>query len=475
MLSSSTRLVFYGGVNEVGGNKILLTDKDTSILLDFGKGFSRRARYFEEYLNPRTANGIVDFIEMGLIPEIEGIYRDDLLEMAGRKATPPAVQAVLVSHAHADHADYISFLHKDIPLYMGATCHTILQAIQDRAPRDFEREVLDFIPRPAKRGNGSKPIKRKIETFRSGKKFKIGSLEIHPIHVDHSVPGAYGFIIYTSSGPVAYTGDVRLHGTRPEMTREFVEEAKAAKPIALICEGTRIVDEPTEESESLVYQTANSLVQKHTNAPVFADFNFKDVDRVRTFFKIAKENGRKFVVKLKDCYYLKHLSNDPNLGVPSPEDKDVVIYKPKQASGTFANGDYYGEDARFANLPNAKTAKEISENPSRYLCGFGFYAFTALIDMKPRPGALYIHSASEPYNEEQVLNQDRVDNWLDKFGMERHQIHCSGHAKGRDLFEIVKTIDAKVLFPIHTEHPETYVRVTRNMTVVEEGKSYSLS
>ena len=25
-------------------------------------------------------------------------------------------------------------------------------------------------------------------------------------------------------------------------------------------------------------------------------------------------------------------------------------------------------------------------------------------------GALYIHSASEPYNEEQVLSQERVDN-----------------------------------------------------------------
>jgi len=62
-----------------------------------------------------------------------------------------------------------------------------------------------------------------------------------------------------------------------------------------------------------------------------------------------------------------------------------------------------------------------------------------------------------------------ADKW-----MERHQIHCSGHAKGKDLFEIVKTIDAKMLFPIHSEHPETYVRVTRNMTVVEEGKSYSI-
>jgi ribonuclease J len=197
-------------VNEVGGNKILLTDKDTSIFLDFGKGFSRRARYFEEFLNPRTANGLVDFLEMGLIPDIEGIYREDLLEMAGRKGSAkPGIDGVLVSHAHADHVDYVSFLHKDIPIYMGSTCHTILQAIQERAPRDFEKEVLDFIIRPSKRGN-NKSIKRRIETFRSGGKFKIGSLEIHPIHVDHSIPGAYGFIIYTSSGPVVYSGAIHF-------------------------------------------------------------------------------------------------------------------------------------------------------------------------------------------------------------------------------------------------------------------------
>lgn len=466
------KITFYGGVNEVGGNKVLLDDNGTRILLDFGKGFSRRAMFFEEYLKPRSANGLVDFIETGLIPDIEGIYRDDLLEMAGRKASVPTVDAVLVSHAHADHVDYISFLHRDIPLYMGTTCHTILQAIQDRAPRDFEREVLDFLPKPSKRG--AKPVERKINEFRSGRKFKVGSLEVHPIHVDHSIPGAYGFIIYTSSGPVVYTGDVRLHGARPEMTREFVSEAKATRPVALISEGTRITDIPVEESEQRVFGEANALVAKHQNAPVFADFNFKDMDRVRTFYRIAKENGRKLVVKLKDCYYLKYLSQDLNLGIPSYDDKDVVIYKPKQVSGTYADGDYYGEDAKFVNLPNAKTAGEISQNPSRYLCALGYFSFVSLIDMKPPSGALYIHSASEPYNEEMVLNQERVDNWLDKFSMERHQIHCSGHAKGPDLFSIVKEIDAKVLFPVHTEHPEMYVRATRNMTVVKEGETYSV-
>jgi len=46
-------LSFYGGVNEVGGNKILLEDKDTKIFLDFGMSFSAREKYFEEYLKPR--------------------------------------------------------------------------------------------------------------------------------------------------------------------------------------------------------------------------------------------------------------------------------------------------------------------------------------------------------------------------------------------------------------------------------------
>lgn len=449
-----------------------MDDNGTRIFLDFGKGFARRSKFFEEYLKPRSANGLLDFMEMGLVPDVAGLYRDDLLEMAGKKVEVPSVDAVLVSHAHADHVDYISFLHGDIPVYMGATCHAILKAIKERAPRDFEREVLDFLPRPSKRG--AKPIGRKIETFRSGQKFRVGSLEIHPIHMDHSIPGAYGFIIYTSAGAIAYTGDFRLHGTKPEMTREFISEAKAARPVALICEGTRIADLPHDESEPRVFSEANLLVADNKSAPVFADFNFKDVDRLRTFYQVATHCGRKLMVKLKDCYYLKHLSKDRDLGIPNYDDNNIVVYKPKQGSGTYADGDYYGDDAKFAGMPNARTAAEISKNPGRYLCAFGYFGFAALIDMKPPPGSLYIHSASEPYNEEMLLSQERVDNWLDRFGMQRHQIHCSGHAKGGDLFNVVKEIDSQMLFPIHTQHPEIFVRATRKMTIVEESREYTL-
>ena len=66
-----TNVTFYGGVNEVGGNKILLEDKDTKVLLDFGMSFGRRGDYFDEFMSPRTPTGLKDFLEMGLIPNIK--------------------------------------------------------------------------------------------------------------------------------------------------------------------------------------------------------------------------------------------------------------------------------------------------------------------------------------------------------------------------------------------------------------------
>jgi len=466
-----TSLTFHGGVNEIGGNKILLEDKDTKVFLDFGKSFSRRARYFEEYISPRTSNGIVDFLTMGLVPDIKGAYRDDLMKMAGRDPQEPDIDAVLLTHAHADHADYISFLHEDIPIHMGSTCHLILKALTEKAPRTIEKEILDFKSRP--QGLRDHPVKRKIKEFRTGSKFKIGSLEIEPVHVDHSVPGAYGFIIWTSEGPIAYTGDIRLHGTHAEMTRDFIERARGVRPIALLTEGTRIADGHKEESEQKVYEESSKIVTESTNL-VFADFNFKDVDRFKTFYNIAKETGRKLVVKSNDAFFLRYLSQDPYLNVPDIDDEDIIIYLSKRGSGTYSESDYSRKDKEFFGMGNTCTAEQIAKNPSKVLCAIGSYSFTALIDMLPKPGARYIHSASEPYNKEQELSHERIDAWLNHFGMHKFQSHCSGHARGPDLMEVIREIEAESVYPIHTESPETFKKISANIVFVEEGKKYTL-
>ena len=70
--------------------------------------------FFEEFLKPRASNGMVDLLLTGLLPELNGVYRKDLLQMAGLEVhQEPEIDAVFLSHAHADHANYISFIDEE--------------------------------------------------------------------------------------------------------------------------------------------------------------------------------------------------------------------------------------------------------------------------------------------------------------------------------------------------------------------------
>jgi hypothetical protein len=73
-------LIFYGGVGEIGGNKILLEDQDTRIFLDFGQSFTFGEDYFVEWLRPRSINGLGDYFEFDLLPDVCGLYSEKQLE-----------------------------------------------------------------------------------------------------------------------------------------------------------------------------------------------------------------------------------------------------------------------------------------------------------------------------------------------------------------------------------------------------------
>jgi len=184
-------------VSEIGGNKILLRDGDTRVFFEFSMSFSMKRQFYSPpFLSPKSEKSLQ---ELEILPKPDGIYKLD--------SRPPEVDAVFVSHRHLDHSTYLSFINRQIPIYCSETTQTILQALGETCRTDLEFCVKDI------------PFK----SLRTGGKLKVGSLDVQPVHVDHSVPGAYGFVINASRGTVVYTGDFRIHGAKPEMTRDFVD------------------------------------------------------------------------------------------------------------------------------------------------------------------------------------------------------------------------------------------------------------
>jgi ribonuclease J len=198
-------LTFYGGVNEIGGNKILLEDGTTQVFFDFGMSFAGESAYFSNFLKPRGVNGAGDYLEFDLLPRLKGLYSKKMLKNTNIKYTLPSIDAVILSHPHMDHVGYLPFIDENIPVYCGQCTKTIIDAMQETGRINLGQH--------------------KFQTFRTGETVKVERLEIEPVHVDHSVPGAYGFIIHTSAGSIVYSGDFRLHGPMGRMTKEFAFKA----------------------------------------------------------------------------------------------------------------------------------------------------------------------------------------------------------------------------------------------------------
>ncbi|MCD6523042.1 MAG: MBL fold metallo-hydrolase [Candidatus Diapherotrites archaeon] len=439
-------ITIYGGKKEIGGNKVLLEGRDAKLWLDFGVGYASRSKYFEEFVNPRPANRIGDFIEMGLAPNLKGLYREDLI---GRREEVE-YDGVFISHAHMDHCAYVSFLNPEIPVYMSEVTKLVLEAVKEAGKRDIELEILAFKERPIKKG--AEEIERDIRIFKSGKRKRIGEFEVTPVNVDHSVPGAHGFVVDGPEGRVVYSGDLRMHGRGREKTEEFVEKAEGAD--VLVLEGTR-VEEKRSRLEEDVERDVVKWVKEHSGL-VLVDFNFKDVDRLKTFLKASEESDRIFVIPFKEAVLVKHLSK--KLKIPSLD--NFVLFKPKRRSGMFEERDYRGVEKEYYEKYESWTYKDVMENEKKVMLFLSYYAFPNLIDLKPK-NALFIHSLSEAFNEEMEISKRRMMNWLKHFGIEYRHSHCSGHASGSELRDIAKGINPKRVIPIHTEHPRKLTRLVK--------------
>jgi ribonuclease J len=432
-------LVFYGGVNEIGGNKILLTNKETKILLDFGQNFEKESSFFHyPYLAPREEKHL---LSLNILPKIPGIYKCDNSENS-------EIQGVLISHGHADHTNYIRYLKPEIDVYCTELTNSIMIARELSKPMYPAEYSIARLTQ--KRGE---EILYKINELAANKSERIGTFEINSIETDHSIPGSCGYVITSSEGSVIYTGDLRFHGTRQDASRQFIEEAAKIKPDALIIEGTNIVNAKVT-TENDVFTETKELVSK-SNHLAMVTFSTVDIDRLNTFYDVAQKTGRKLTIPIKMAFLIHRLSS--KLKTLDLKDPDVYIFRRHRETT------YEWEKQILDNYSNVKSCEEIEKEQDRMIMVTSFHDMNEMCEIKPNTGSFFIESQSEPFNEEMELDHDRLLNWLECYGLPSFNIHSSGHAFPHDLKEAIQKISPKKVFLVHTERPRLYAEFIRDI------------
>jgi ribonuclease J len=453
----------FGGIGEIGGNKILIEDRGTRIFLDFGQSFGLLDDYFVEYLQPRTRFGLRDYFALGFMPRRKGLYNKLSLERTELEYTEPEYHGVFISHPHYDHIAHLRYLDQRIPIYMGETARSILSSANATSSSSY------FFEEEWTARDGSRIQANTLKTFRTGEKITVDGIEVVPVHVDHSAPGAYGFIVHTGEGSIAYTGDIRRHGNKPEMTQDFIDMAKKSEPKLLIIEGTRVAPQEKRKdfSEQEVFSRSREIAEKQGNL-ILAMRYPKDLDRFRTFYGIAKETGKTLVISLKTAHLLIALKDDTALSLPDPfNDSNIRVYKREMK---------IYKPWEFPMLDRCIGFEWMKEHQKDAIWELDFFNLTELIDVKPEPGGACIHSMSEPFEEDPMsqLQDEVLQNWLDRFSLPHHQLHASGHASMEEIFSMIDEIKPGEVVPVHTQFPELFGKTGKKTRFAKKGEDFDI-
>jgi ribonuclease J len=419
--------------------------------------------FFSEFLNPRTNSSIKDRITIGILPNIPGIYRKDLLVPYGlenlsvstynrvlknispflsldeidtyedykKREGKPFIDAIFLSHAHLDHTGAIGFLHQNIPLYCSRKTEILIRAIDDvtifkSKALDSKSNKIDFykkgiFPNSPRIIHGD--VKRKCVSLKDNEKVNIDKISVTHFLQDHSIPGSSSFVVKCSNKKILYTGDIRFHGYNPMTIEEYANKIGNGIDV-MICEGTRI-DSTEVLTESKIKEKISEKINE-TKGLVFVDFNWKDTTRYETIKQASEDAGRIFVINARLAYLLNKLGEYPS-------GKSVKVFLKRKGSCLYSPGDYTNSKYEFGlsvdweididstHYDNALTALDIKNNPERYVMMLSYYDLGQIFDIATKngkiPNSWFIKAQCAPFSDEMELDEERFINWLKIFGI----------------------------------------------------------
>ncbi|MBD3196578.1 MAG: hypothetical protein GF317_16095 [Candidatus Lokiarchaeota archaeon] len=487
-MPSKVKITFCGGVDEVGGNQVFFEDSgyNVKLFLDFGINFVKYANHFDPHEEPRSPSELTDLY---LLPKenklsIKNLYskfyifdheKQNYIQKKNKckdLTDPPTnIDGILISHPHRDHYYGISMVNRNIPIYTGVVTQRIIKAYSEAS-----KSVMS---------NFYEGLLWKL--FRTRNVIEIKGLRIFPVHVDHSIPAAYGFIIESSEGIVVYSGDFRMHGPLSNMTIDLIDktnqlkeehnskhpdDSKKSKKAdlkinTLICEGTQI-NKGAIESEEMVENELRRLMANNPFDYFLVKYNRLDWDRFRSFNNIAKEFDWNYIIAEKDAYFYYLLNNkamydtmkDPNI----LENDNIYILLRKY--------DRYPWQTKIRNIFNEKGKNhrlihydDLNNFDKNFFLFITIMSHRLKNNLPSHLNGAFISSDIDPYSEEYFDNSNTIIHKLKKIGIPAYRIHASGHAKPHDIINFVLDINPLRLIPIHTDNQEFFKKLFRNRNI----------
>ncbi|MFX0138045.1 MAG: MBL fold metallo-hydrolase [Candidatus Hodarchaeota archaeon] len=432
-------LTFYGGVGEIGGNKIRVKDDDTCIFFDFGKNFERERRFFDQpYLAPREEKHL---FALGILPYFDGLYKYDEIESD--------VDGIILSHAHTDHTGYVGFVKDEVPIYCSELTKKFMIA------RDYSSTSSLVKYRVAIMRTSGNEIVKDFTKMNTQEEVSINEIKIKRFDVDHSIPGASAFIYELAGNKIAYTGDLRQHGDNKN-TEDFLKNAETDDIDILITEGTN-VENADLHTEEKVSQEFHELLSA-TNRCTIVSSSLNDFDRLNTIFETTKACDKKLVISIKQAFILSQISEEGKYKLIDLNDDDLAIFQRQKSR------DYEWEKTIIGKY-GVHHCNDFKDEQDNLVLMASFFDMNEMCDFQPKSGAQYVISQSEPHNEEMEIDRWKLMNWLENYGLPSYSIHCSGHIRPLELMQMIERIHPKKIIPIHTERPKIFEKFVGDLGI----------
>lgn len=385
------KIVFLGGVGEIGKNMTALECGDDIIIIDAGAIF------------PTEETPGFDLI----VPDLT--Y---LLENAKK------IRGLILTHGHEDHIGGVPYLLKELKMPVIGTKLTL--ALVDSKLR--EHRLSDV---------------REI-TVTPGEVIQLGCFKVRTINVNHSIAGSLAFAIETPQGVVFHSGDYKIDLTPvagDPIDLKTISEIGSSGVLLYMGESTNIERAGYTMSETVVGATLDRLFAENFKKRIIVATFASNVHRLQQIIDLAVKYGRK--VALSGRSMLNVVEAAEKIGeINIPDDVLVDVTKIKNmidseivVVSTGSQGEPMSALTRMANGDNQYVT--VGEND------------TVIISASPIPGneKLVYRVINNLYKLGASVVYESLEN-----------VHVSGHACREEHKIMHNLLKPKYFIPVHGEY-----------------------